>query len=203
MEIYNGVYFGADTKIEYKNRRVEIIKILGDKTLKFDYKAYEARNYHSLILKELCHCMQDTLKEMNSNVEIEISCVKVSADTIDGLMDVYPTYAIDVIDEILNNYNEYIIKPSLLVDCGLTHGMYKDAHIKKYDGIIIGNRKFIIDSIYSVPYSEKSILKLFFSDRMCVFENKEIEEMHNKALERGDDREYNLCEVNIFSMGRL
>ena len=203
MEIYNGNYFGADTKIEYKDKRVEIEKRIGDKTISIDYKAYEARNYHSLILKRLCYCISETLKEMNSNIEINISCVKIDKNRVDGLMDVYPSRAIDVIDEVLSKYSEYIIKPSLLVDCGLTKGMYEDAHIKKYDGIVLGGRRYIIESIYLVPYSDKSILKLFFSDRMTAFSNKEIEEMHNKALELGDNREMNISEVNLFSMGTL
>ena len=69
MEIYNGNYFGAETKIEYKDKRVEITKTLGDKTLKFDYKAYEARNYHTLILKQLSYCISETLKEMQSKLD--------------------------------------------------------------------------------------------------------------------------------------
>lgn len=203
MEIYNGNYFGAKTKIEYKDKRVEITKTLGDKTLKFDYKAYEARNYHTLILKQLSYCISETLKEMQSNVIIAISCVKINKDEVTGLLDVYPSYAINIIDEILDKYREYIIKPNLLVDCGITKGMYQDAHIKKYDGIIMGSRKYIIEKIYLVPYSNKSILKLYFSDRMTILDNKDIEDFHRKALDSGDDREINRCEVNLFSVGKM
>lgn len=203
MELYSGKYFGADIKIEYKDSTIEISRFLDDKTFKFNYTEYEAVNYHTLILKRLCNCMVETLKEMNNSLEININCVTISQDGVYGLLDVYPSYAIDVISEILNKYREYIIKPSLLVDCGITHGMYREAHIKKYDGILLGNRKYIIESIYLVPYSNKSIVKLFFSDSMSAFDNNEIEEMHDKALKEGDDREINKCEANLFSMGKL
>ena len=201
MKIFSGDLFGNNVDIEYSNKNITITKFKNDKyrkAIKMNYKDYGARNYLGIILSNITIMIRDTLHEMNSSEVIKVGCINIDKDSISGVIDVYYNKTLDIINELLRKYSDYIIKPSLLVDGGLKSNMYSEASIKEFMGVIYDNRKYIIDKVYLIPNSKNNIVHFYFQHYMVMMSTAELIDCRYKAIKLDDNIEDNKNEVALF-----
>lgn len=203
MVLFSGYMYDFRTDITYSNKNIIITRDYGNYKDEFSFKDIKASPYLYTILQRLAVSIRDTLKEINSDDVITLcNHIKIDKYDVKGLMEIMSDGIVHIISDILNNYSDYIIKPSLLICGGIKCYMYeKDSTssiISEFMGVIYKGRKYIIEEIYLIPNSRNNFVKFYFQHYTLLMGSLEILECRNEAIRLGDSIEDNKNEVALF-----